>query len=144
MFYEFTTAPPLRLQNYIVIVLKIGQDLPSLDLKLTFFSSFYFGPVHVHLFKFLISKLILIIHNFYPGKISRKSWDQILTILCKIFSLLIVASWILSCSTDLPTISKTMNSSFHVIFDRDWPTKISFKILFCLLFCFFIINNLIG
>ena len=81
MFYEFTTAPPVRLQNYIVIVLKIGQDLPSLDLKLTFFSSFYLGPVHVHLSKFLISKTYpdhskllskKTIQENYPGKIEIK------------------------------------------------------------------------
>ena len=72
MFYEFTTAPPLRLQNYIVIVLKIDQDLPSLDLKLTFFSSFYFGPVHVHLSKFFNYKT----YPDYSQLLSRKNIQE--------------------------------------------------------------------
>ena len=141
MFYEFTTAPPIRLQNYIVIVLKIGQDLPFWDLKLTFFSSFYLGPVHVHLSKFLISKT----YPDYSQLLSRKNIQEKLRSNFDYFMQNIFT--FNSCILNFIAFNRFTNHFQNYEFKFScyfWPTKISFKILFCLLFCFFIINNLIG
>ena len=129
MFYEFITAPPLRLQNYIVIVLKIGQDLPFLDLKLTFyFSSFYFGPVHVHLSKSLILKFILIMHNFYPEKKIQAKLILILNCLRSLIQNIFLTnftsftSWLvlLTRSNEETTYESKISCYF-------WPKKTSFQ-----------------